>query len=78
MTTVVKRLVILMCAYALIFCLAYAPICALQQHLKLLDYYVKQYFGCLVFFPPEKCQKSKYSMLFYYQQEMLGVKGAMP
>ncbi|KAM7440183.1 hypothetical protein ABFA07_010588 [Porites harrisoni] len=58
MTTVVKRLVILMCAYALIFCLAYAPMCALQQHSKLLDYNIKQYFGCLVFSPPEQCQKT--------------------
>lgn len=58
MTTVVKRLVILMCAYALIFCLTYAPICALQQHSKLLDYNIKQYFGCLVFSPPEQCQKT--------------------
>ena len=60
MMKVVKRLVFLMCAYAVITALTYSPICALQQHSKLLEYYVKQYFGCLMFFPPDHCQKSKY------------------
>jgi len=58
MMKVVKRLVFLMCAYAVITALTYSPICALQQHLKLLEFYVKQYFGCLMFFPPERCQKT--------------------
>ena len=60
MDKVVIRLVFLMCAYAVLMALAYAPICVLQQHSKLLEYYVKQYFGCLMFFPPDHCLKSKY------------------
>ena len=59
-TKVVKRLVFLMCAYGAITALTYAPICALQQHSKRLEYHIKQYFGCLVFQPPEKCPRSKY------------------
>lgn len=59
MNKVVKRLVFLMCAYAVIMALTYAPLSVLQQHSKLLDHYIKQYFGCLVFFPPDHCPKSK-------------------
>lgn len=60
MNKVVKRVVFLMCAYAAITALTYAPICALQQHSKLLEYYIKQYFVCLMFQPPEQCPRSKY------------------
>ena len=59
MDKVVKRLVFLMCAYGVITALTYGPICALQQHSKLLDYHVKKYFGCLMFLPPDHCPKSK-------------------
>lgn len=58
MNKVVKRVVFLMCAYAAITALTYAPICALQQHSKLLEYYIKQYFGCLMFQPPEQCPRT--------------------
>ena len=60
MNKVVKRLVFLMFAYAAITTLAYVPICAVLQHSKLLEYHVKQYFGCLMFHPPDHCPKSKY------------------
>ncbi|XP_078375513.1 uncharacterized protein LOC144658891 [Oculina patagonica] len=58
MDKVVKRLVFLMFAYAVITALTYIPICALQQHSKLLEYYTKQYFGCLMFFPPDHCPRT--------------------
>ena len=60
MNKVVKRLVFLMLSYAVITALTYIPICALQQHSKLLEYYTTQYFGCLMFFPPDHCPRSKY------------------
>lgn len=59
MVSVVKQLVFLMIAYAVIMALTYTPICALQQHAKLLEHYITKYFGCLMYFPPEKCPKSK-------------------
>ena len=59
MDKVVKRLVFLMVGYAVITALAYIPICIGQQHSKLLEHYIKQYFGCLMVLPPEHCPKSK-------------------
>ena len=59
MDKVVKRLVFLMVGYAVITALAYIPICVMQQHSKLLEYYTEQYFSCLMFSPPEHCPKSK-------------------
>lgn len=59
MNKVVKRLVFLMLGYAVIEALTYIPICIMQQHSKLLEYYLKQYFYCLVFSPPDHCPKSK-------------------
>lgn len=59
MVKVVKQLVFLMIAYAVVMALAFTPICALQQHTKQLEYHIKKYFFCLMFFPPEKCPKSK-------------------
>ncbi|KAJ7394309.1 hypothetical protein OS493_000111 [Desmophyllum pertusum] len=47
-----------MFAYAAINTLTYVPICALQQNSKLLEYHIKQYFGCLMFFPPDHCPKT--------------------
>lgn len=58
MFRVVKQLVFLMIAYAVIMALTYTPICALQQHAKLLEHYITKYFGCLMYFPPEKCPKT--------------------
>ena len=63
MMKVVKRLVFLMFAYAAIMALAFTPLSVLQRHAKLLEFYIKQYFGCLMFFTPPKCPKSKYFKL---------------
>lgn len=58
MMKVVKRLVFLMFAYAAIMALAFTPLSVLQRHAKLLEFYIKQYFGCLMFFTPPKCPKT--------------------
>ncbi|XP_020623285.1 uncharacterized protein LOC110060827 [Orbicella faveolata] len=58
MNKVVKRLVILMIGYAVIMALAYIPVCIMQQHSKLLEYYTNQYFSCLMFSPPGHCPKT--------------------
>lgn len=63
MNKVVQRLVFLMFAYAAVVALTYIPICVLQQHSKLLGYHIKQYFGCLMFFPPDHCPKSEYYII---------------
>ena len=67
MLSVVKQLVFLMIAYAVIMALTFTPICALQQHAKQLEYYINKYFACLMFFPPEKCPKSKWFWIFFQE-----------
>ena len=60
MTKVVKRLVFLMLGYAVINALTFIPISIMQQHSKQLEYYINQYFSCLMFSRPDHCPKSKY------------------
>lgn len=58
MDKLVQRLVFLMFSYAAIVTLTYIPICLLQQHSDVLEHHTKQYFGCLMFNPPENCPKT--------------------
>lgn len=72
MNKVVKRLVFLMCAYAVIMALTYTPVSVLQRHSKLLDHYVEQYFGCLVFHPSDHCRKSKkFTVKHFFTSELV-------
>jgi len=58
MTKVVKRLVFLMLGYAVINALTFIPISIMQQHSKQLEYYINQYFSCLMFSQPDHCPKT--------------------